>query len=333
VARRRLGVVLLVPQPTALQIDGLRRALGDGALGRIPPHITLVPPVNVAERDLPTAFSAVRRAAGGAEPLTLRLGPVATFAPVNPVAYLAVGGDPSVLDHLTQLRSACLTGPLERTIEHDFVPHVTVADDLPADRLAAAVVALARFEVSVTFDRVHVLAEQPGRVWAPVADAPLAEAGGVVGRGSLPLELSTSGRPDAEAAGLLATVAEPAGLPYAVTARREGAVVATAWGWSGGDALEVADLVVAAEHRGQGIGRHVVAAVEALARRRGCVTVGLTAPAAGAAASLLSACGFVVEGAAGGDRRRWTHTLTGVDLAPEPGPGGDASAPGAGDAG
>lgn len=329
-ARRRLGVVLLVPQPSALQIDGLRRALGDGALGRIPPHITLVPPVNVAERDLPTAFSAVRRAAAATDPMTLRLGPVATFAPVNPVAYLAVGGEPATVDQLTRLRSACLTGPLERTIEHDFVPHVTVADDLPADRLDAAVAALARFEVTVTVDRVHVLAEQPGRVWEPVADAPLGESAGVVGRGSLPLELSTSGRPDAEAAGLLAAVAEPAGLPFAVTARREGAVVAAAWGWSGGDALEVADLVVAAEHRDQGIGRHLVAAVEALARRRGCLTVGLTAPAAGPAASLLAACGFVVEGAAGAQRRRWTHGLVGVDPAPDP---GDGAAPPAGDPG
>lgn len=312
-ARRRLGVVLLVPQPSALQIDGLRRALGDGALGRIAPHITLVPPVNVAERDLPAAFSAVRRAAAATEPLTLRLGPVTTFLPVNPVAYLAVGGAPEAVAALEQLRSACLTGPLERTTDREFVPHVTVADDLAEDRLDAAVTALSGFEITVTIDRVHVLAELPGRVWEPVADAPLGELPAVVGRGSLPLELTTSGRPDAEAAGLLATATEPAGLPFAVTARRDGTVVAAAWGWSSGDALELADLVVAAEHRGQGVGRHLVAAVEALARRRGCVAVGAAAPADGAAASLLRACGFVLAGEADGHRRRWAHALVGVE--------------------
>ena len=62
-ARQRLGVVLLVPQPLATEIDGVRRALGDDARERIPPHITLVPPVNVAERDLPRAFTLVRTAA------------------------------------------------------------------------------------------------------------------------------------------------------------------------------------------------------------------------------------------------------------------------------
>ncbi|MEQ1785836.1 MAG: 2'-5' RNA ligase family protein, partial [Acidimicrobiales bacterium] len=95
-ARQRLGVVLLVPQPIATQVDGLRLALGDGARVRIAPHITLVPPVNVAERDLPKAFSIVRAAASAVAPLALRLGPVATFAPVNPVAYLRVKGEAQV---------------------------------------------------------------------------------------------------------------------------------------------------------------------------------------------------------------------------------------------
>src|SRR3546814_12692199 len=92
-ARQRLGVVLLVPQPLATEVDGVRRALGDGALARIAPHITLVPPVNVAERDLPEALAIVRRAAGASRPLHLTLGPVLTFAPANPVPSPHAGGD------------------------------------------------------------------------------------------------------------------------------------------------------------------------------------------------------------------------------------------------
>jgi len=320
-ARQRLGVVLLVPHPLASQIDGVRRALGDGALGRIEPHITLVPPVNVAERDLPAAFSVVRRAAAAVPPLVLRLGPVATFAPVNPVAYLRVGGESQVLDALERLRAACLQGPLERTLEHDFVPHVTVADDLAAERLDAVTGVLADLSAEVTFDRVHVLAELPGRIWRTVADAPLGERPATVGRGSLPLDLVTSGRPDGEAAALLAFEAATAGLPFAVTAYRESQVVAAAWGWSARGALELADIVVAVEHRGQGIGRHVVAAVEALARRRECVVVGANAPSGGGAAALLAASGFRLLPAGSAESapnrrqggapevRRWEHHL------------------------
>src|SRR3546814_5640201 len=157
-ARQRLGVVLLVPQPLATEVDGFRRALGDGALARIAPHITLVPPVNVAERDLPEALAIVRRAAGASRPLHLTLGPVVTFAPVNPVAYLHVGGDEEQLSAVHELREACLAGPPERRSEPAFVPHVTVADELPPERLQAAVTALAPFPAELSLESVHVLA-------------------------------------------------------------------------------------------------------------------------------------------------------------------------------
>jgi GNAT superfamily N-acetyltransferase len=173
---------------------------------------------------------------------------------------------------------------------------------------------LSDFSAEVTIDRVHVLAEQPGRIWRAVADAPLGERPGVVGRGSLPLELTVSGRPDVEAAALLSFEEESAGLPFAVTARRDDQVVAAAWGWSARGALEVADLVVAAEHRGEGIGRHLVAAVVGLARRRDCMLVGTVAPTGGPAGALLMAAGFRAQGDADGPRR-WELPLEPVNAA------------------
>lgn len=299
--RQRLGVVLLIPQPLATQIDGLRRALGDGALGRIAPHVTLVPPVNIAERDLPASFAVVRSAAAASAPLELDLGPVTTFHPVNPVAYLSVGGAD---EQLASLRHACLTGPLDRPQEHEFVPHVTIAGDMVATRLGAVGAVLSDFAAQVTIDRVHVLAEQPGRVWVPIADMPLGGGPSVVGRGSLPLEVSISGRPDLEAASLLTIESDALGLPLAVTARRNGTVVAAAWGWTSGDHLELADLVVAGGHRNQGIGRHVLQAVEAVAQRRSCTDLSTVAPAEGAAAALLRGSGWRLTGG-----RRWGRTL------------------------
>jgi 2'-5' RNA ligase/GNAT superfamily N-acetyltransferase len=306
-------VVLLVPQPLATQIDGLRRGLGDGALGRIPPHVTLVPPVNVAERDLPAAFAVVRRAAAGIEPLQLGVGPAATFQPVNPVAFLAIDGEPDQLDALTALRAGCLAGPFDRPQVHEFVPHVTIADELAPLRLDEVRAVLGDFRAEVTVDRVHVLAEQPGRVWVPIADMAIGAPPAVVGRGSLPLEVTVSGRPDVEAASLLAIDGEAPGLPFAVTARRDGTVVAAAWGWTAGARLEVADLVVAVAHRGQGVGRHLVAAVEDVGRRRSCTRAGTAAPHTGAPAALLHGCGWVLAAAADApadERRRWERTLT-----------------------
>ncbi|MDQ1402032.1 MAG: hypothetical protein QOG03_348, partial [Actinomycetota bacterium] len=71
----RLGVALLIPNPLAAEIDGLRRALGDGGLDRIPPHLTLVPPVNVREDRLSDALAVLRNAGTGTRPFILELGP------------------------------------------------------------------------------------------------------------------------------------------------------------------------------------------------------------------------------------------------------------------
>jgi 2'-5' RNA ligase len=166
--RRRLGVVLLVPEPVATEVDGLRRALGDGALGRIPAHLTLVPPVNVGQDALIDAVSALRAAADTTRPLNLRLGPAVTFDPVNPVVYLAVGGE---VEALAALRDRVFVPPLERPLTHPFVPHVTVADEMDPARIPAAVEALADFVVDVRIEGVHLLEEGRDRTWRPVADA------------------------------------------------------------------------------------------------------------------------------------------------------------------
>jgi 2'-5' RNA ligase len=167
--RRRLGVALLLPQPVATEVDGLRRALGDGALGRIPAHLTVVPPVNVASDALPEALDVLREAAKATRPLNLRLGPAATFDPVTPVVYLAVSGD---VEPLHALRDRVFVPPLERALTHAFVPHVTVADDMDPARIPGAVAALADYVADVNLDAVHLLEEGRGRIWRPIAEAP-----------------------------------------------------------------------------------------------------------------------------------------------------------------
>lgn len=270
VSKARLGVALLVPVPQATEIDGLRRALDDGALGRIPAHITLVPPVNVREDRLEDALAVLRTAAAATSAITLTLGPVGTFSPVNPVVYLSVGGKAAAVEGLRRLRDAVFTEPLSRSLTWPWVPHVTLADEADPARIAAALTALAGYTVEVTFDRVHLLQEGPGRVWELWADAPFAPPA-VVGRGGLPLELHVSDRLDPLA--LLGGLGS--GRPFAITARRDGIVVGTTAGVThedGGEA-ELRWLIVDPAHRRQGIGAHLVAAVSSLAAERGCAVI------------------------------------------------------------
>ena len=285
--KARLGVALLLPAGVSAEVDGLRRALGDGALGRIPAHLTLVPPVNVREDRLGHALAVLRSAAAATRPLALTLGPPATFLPDNPVLYLAVGGD---TEGLRRLRDAVFADPLARPLTWPWVPHVTVADEAAPGRIDAAVGALADYRIAVRVDRAHLLREGPGRVWAPVADAPFAAAA-VVGRGGLPVDLVVSDGADAEAAALAG-----AGRPFCVTARRDGAVVGVATGWTAGAEASLHCLVVAHGARREGVGSHLLAAVGSVAADRGCSAVVACVGAGGPGEAFLHHKGWVTDG-------------------------------------
>jgi 2'-5' RNA ligase len=258
----RLGVALLVPPPHDTEIDGLRRALGDGALGRIPAHLTLVPPVNVREDRLGEALAVLRRAAAATRPFTVTLGPPATFLPDSPTVYLAVGD----ADPVHTLRTRTFVDPLARALTWPFVPHVTLADDADPDRIPAALTALADYQVDITFARVDLLREGPGRIWTPIADAPFA-APAVIGRGGLPLELTVTEHVDPET---VALARSRSAVRLVVTARSDGTVAGFAEGWCQGDAAHVTALVESSEHRDLGVADHLLAAFRSEAAVRGC---------------------------------------------------------------
>jgi len=72
----------------------------------------------------------------------------------------------------------------------------------------------------------------------------------------------------------------------------------------------VADLAVATAHRNLGIGRKLVAAVEAEAAERGADALLAAAPGEGAAAALFAGAGWLAAGEAVADGRRlWRRSL------------------------
>jgi 2'-5' RNA ligase len=293
VPRKRFGVALLVPRPLADEIDGLRRALGDQALDRVPPHLTLVPPVNVRVADVPAALAVLRDAAAEARPIWVRLGPPATFLPTTPTIHLEVhsphkrgpdGGSPNHVAHpLLQIRDLVFRPPLERELTHPFVPHVTLVDGAPEPRIGAAVAALADFEHDVCFEAVHLLEEQRGddgvRRWIPVADVPFGPRT-IVGRGGVELELTSSTLVDPEAGAFEAehrradmaravSRLEPHDArPLVVTARREGRVVGVAVGWTCRGTVDMSSVLVHPGHRRQGVALQLSRAFHYEANRR-----------------------------------------------------------------
>lgn len=293
-------MVLLVPDPVRREIDGLRRALGSSMLGLVPPHLTLVPPLNVREDDLDAGLAALRAVGERTLPFDLRLGPPTSFHPVTPTLYLAVGGD---VDAVHRLRDDVFTRPFARELAHAFVPHVTLVEEVPVDRIAAATEMMRSYSVDVAIDRLHVLEETKlgdgRRAWEPIVDVPFRPRV-VLSRGGLELEITTTElvAPDAAAAMAGVLAGDPVdaehrpGWGLVVTGRREGQPVGLASGWTLGHAGYLDVVAVTNAVRREGVGSHLVAHFEAECAARGCLEVIGSAPDEPAILALLARRGW-----------------------------------------
>lgn len=323
--RIRLGAALMIPEPLAGEVQGLRRACGDH--GAMAPHLTLVPPVNVRRDDLGEALSVLQDAAARTRPFALTLGPPATFLPDNPVLFLRVGGD---LDALFEFRARVFVGPLSRSLTWPFTPHVTICDSGEPERLRAAVVALADYRVEFEVERVYLLherrpdADRPRR-WVPLLDAAFAEPI-VVGRGGFELTLIASecfdawsratvatwetgadetgrdeaGRDEAHEEGIVVLDLENdepsvlgVGRPMVVRALHEGRLVGVSTGQRSGHVGVVTSGIVAPDQRRRGIGRHLLAALVSAMADDGATQVSAWAQAESSGEYWLRSAGFV----------------------------------------
>ena len=176
-ARRHVAVALIVPAPVGTEIDVLRRALDDRQLGRIEPHITIIPPINLRDDALTEAMVLLDRVAARHASLPVSLGPVAGFGPGSRTRFLRV--DP--WDAVTALHEDCWQGPFDRPRQRTFHPHVTIdIDGAPEHGDDPAAEILAGYSAEVTFDRLTLLenvqatdGQGDGRRWEPFCHYPL----------------------------------------------------------------------------------------------------------------------------------------------------------------
>jgi len=217
-------------------------------MARVPPHLTLVPPVNVRIEDVEAAERVMRAAARATRPFTVTLGPVTTFLPVNPVAYLAVGEG---AEKVNALRNAVFEPPLARKLTYDYVPHVTLADGIEPERVAAAPAVLRPYPRDVEITAIHLL-EERGRVWQVLRAFPLGEPR-VVGRGGDPLELEVLDIDDT----------------VHIAARRDDEEVGALRGWRRDGYAWLASINVLEDRRREGVGSHLLAAFQSWAADAG----------------------------------------------------------------
>jgi ribosomal protein S18 acetylase RimI-like enzyme/2'-5' RNA ligase len=289
------------------EIDGLRRALGSTELERIAPHITLVPPVNVHETEVEGACEVLRAAVARSGPLAVHLGPPATFFPPNPVCYLRVSGDVAGLASLREGMQVAPLAPPEGRERRPFVPHVTIRQKMPPERIAPTLEILSPFEASHCFESLTLIElDQAARRWNVLTEARL-EPPHIAGRGGLEIELSVSGRLDPEtrkwAHGAWAhylheehgeSVREDEDFAVTARVRHEPDIAGMADGQIRWPVCHLAHVIVAPQWRSYGVGSQLLRAVTRVASEHHCDRIRLLARAGKRAEGFYRERGYAV---------------------------------------
>lgn len=306
--RRRFLVALLLGGSAAIEIDGLRRALGSRELERIPPHLTLVPPTNVAAEDVGSLEALCRETARTVGPLELDLGPPATFPDHRRVVFLAVGANPE----LAALQRALRQGPVaERgTSERPFVAHVTLVSgpEPPPGGTPPALEVLSAYRIRVLVEELALLVQdddRPGHPWVPHA-AYRFGAARLVGPGGLEVELRAEGGEVSLLERLAIGFAGPrarsasGGAPRWCVARVDGRDVAVAGIRLLGATALLEHLAVEPVSRRLGIGTKLLDFAEHEGRTAGATTMQASLTEASDAARYLLGRGYAVTARVGG---------------------------------
>jgi 2'-5' RNA ligase len=157
-----IGVAIAIPEPYGTLLQKHRASFGDTEADAIPTHVTLLPPTDVAEADLPSVEAHLQQAANQVEAFRMRLRGTATFRPVSPVVFVALAEGISSCEVLA---SRVRSGVLAQELRFNYHPHVTVAHDLDESALDNAFDTLADFDCAFCVTSFHLYLHGPDKVW------------------------------------------------------------------------------------------------------------------------------------------------------------------------
>ena len=159
-----------IPEPWATELQDYRVDLGDETAAQVPTHITLVPPIEVDESDLPVIEKHLTEASADVSAYEILLRGTGTFRPVSDVVFVMLARGISECEQLAlRLRS----GPLEHPLKFPYHPHVTVAHEVAPELLDRAFGELADFTAYFTVSAFSLYRHEPGTGWQPTREFPL----------------------------------------------------------------------------------------------------------------------------------------------------------------
>jgi 2'-5' RNA ligase len=165
-----IGVAVAIPEPWATQLQDYRTAVGDATATMIPTHVTLVPPTEIDDIQLPEVEKHLAEAAAEVESFCVHLRGTGTFRPVSPVVFVTLVEG---ISQCEQLALALRRGPLDVELQYPYHPHVTIAHHLADGLLDRAFTELADFECEFDVAGFHLYVHDDEDGWRPTRHFPL----------------------------------------------------------------------------------------------------------------------------------------------------------------
>lgn len=169
---RTIGVAIPIPEPFLAELGAYRERFGDPLAHAIVAHITLVPPTQVADAEaMARVVAHLGGISGRFQPFRVVLRGVGTFQPVSPVVFVPLGQGE---EQVREIEAAVRRGPLDRTLNFPFHPHVTVAHDVDPAWLAQAEQTMAGYRAEFEVAALALFENGPDGVWREIQQFALA---------------------------------------------------------------------------------------------------------------------------------------------------------------
>lgn len=169
-----IGVAIAVPDPWGRRLQDYRADLGDDTADGIPTHITLVPPMRVADAQLDTVTDHLARVGRGVATFRVLLRGTGSFRPTSPVVFVTLAEGISGCEALAE---AVRSGPLHCELAFPYHPHVTIAHDRDEPTLDRAFAEMSDFECGFTVTGFELYAHEANEGWRPRRQFGLVPAG------------------------------------------------------------------------------------------------------------------------------------------------------------
>ena len=158
----KIGVVLF-PSKAVQDFANSYRKRYDTKYALISPHVTVKERTEIQEEDLPNIIEYLQQVADSTKPIQLKVDGVRSFAPTNNVLYLKVL--PS--RELTALQEKLHETPLDQPSKYEFLPHITIGQELADAELFDVLERLRMEQVHFeeTVSRMALLYELENETW------------------------------------------------------------------------------------------------------------------------------------------------------------------------